>query len=370
MSDIGLQGVPGMEAVTAVTHRPLSPSDLASFAELLSELLSAQLPLPNALRALAGDAKSGVLQSAIKKVATEVESGISFSDSLRRRNGIFPELFVRMVEQGQTVSDLNTTLLELVREYRSQARFREALWGQLIGPISTSIVFGIFVMLLIVINVPRVFGEVFRDLRIQMPLPTRVLFAIGEWAHQPQTWINTALLMALLALIFINLRRIPLLQRWVHLQLLAIPIISPYLRALLIGRFCRLLSILLKHRVPFEVAIGIVRESFTFHPMREAIAEVRSKVLQGTDAAGALAGNPLFPETLLLFIRGGQEHGKLDESLVRVADMYEERAQLLGVRLRFAIYLFCTLAIGLTALWAIVAALMPIFYIQEAIQKR
>ncbi|MGD0094453.1 MAG: type II secretion system F family protein [Planctomycetota bacterium] len=114
--------------------RTLAPADLALFSELLAGLLDANLPLPEALRSLSQDAQSGALRKALAQVQEDVTGGVPFAEALRRRNGVFPELFVRVAEQGQAANNLPAALVEMVREYRSQARFREALWSQLVGP--------------------------------------------------------------------------------------------------------------------------------------------------------------------------------------------------------------------------------------------
>jgi len=351
-------------------NSPLSPADLALVAELLAGLLRASLSLPDALRTLSREAQSQTLREALSQVGEQVTAGVPLGEALRRQKGAFPELFIRFVEQGQTANDLCSALVEIVREYRSQARFREALWSQLIGPITTCLVFAGFIGLMLAYNVPAVFSQVYRQVRGRLPLPTRALLAIGELVSEPLFWVCLAGVLIVAAVIVTRLSRTPAVRRRVQNYLLRTPALGPYLRALLLGRFCRLLSLLLQRRIPLDVAMGLVRDSFTFLPMRDAAAAVAERVAHGTAAAEALAAHEVFPETLLLFVRGGQAHGDLAQSLSRVADMYEERADLLGARLRFLIYLICTLAVGLAVLWALLAAYMPIFRLQETFWRR
>jgi type II secretory pathway component PulF len=349
----------------------MSPADLSLCAELLADLLRANLPLPEALRTLGKEAHKRALREALSQVGAEVAAGASFSEALRRRNGVFPDLFVRVVEQGLAANDLPAALVEVVREYRSQARFREALWSQLIGPITSSFFFAAFIILLLLCNVPEMFRGVFKIMGGTLPLPTRLLLAISGFVGSQAFWASCVIVLGAAVLIKVNLSRLPALRRWLQLRLLAIPGVGPYLRALLVGRFCRLLGLLLKCRMPLDVALGLVRDSFTFLPMRDAVSTAASRVELGAAMAEALSGpgQELFPETLLLFVRGGQTHGNLAESLGRVADMYEERAGILGVRLRFLIYLLCALGVGMIVFCSLLAVYLPIFKMQEMMRK-
>jgi type IV pilus assembly protein PilC len=373
MSDLPVAATPAEMArpvdVVSGKRRPLSPADLSLFAELLSNLLRVNLPLPEALRTLGKEAQTKALRRALTEVTSEVAAGTSFAEALRRRRGVFPELFVRVVEQGQAANDLTAALVEMVREYRSRARFREALLSQLAGPIITVFAFLCLVLSTMVFILPK-FRDVFVVMGASLPVLTRLLlFGNLIVAYWEQITIVVILMAAVAVLMKTKVIKLPFLERMAERCLLSIPYIGSYLRARFLGRFCRLLGLLLQRGMPLDMGLGLVRDSFTFLPMRDAVAAAAERVAKGSPVDAAMGGSRMFPETLLLFVRGGQKAGNLGEALERAADMYEERAENLGAQLRFQIFVACALLVGLAVAVFVIGMFLPIFKMQEMMRK-
>ena len=95
----------------------LSATDIALFAESLSGFTRSGMSLPHAIRLLGAEAGSRRMRKALQAVGAEVESGVSLADALRKQPGVFPELFVGLIEQGCAANDLHAALVEIVREY-------------------------------------------------------------------------------------------------------------------------------------------------------------------------------------------------------------------------------------------------------------
>ena len=169
---------------SGATGRPLSAADLALFAELLTGLVRANMPLPEALKVLGREPESRRLRATLQALEREVTAGASLAEALRRR-GQFPELFSSLVEQGCATNDLYSVLLELAREYRSQERFQEALRTQLLGPAATAVVFGVLLLGMVIWNVAAPFRELLAGLYVSPPLLTRLLFFFVDVLRDP-----------------------------------------------------------------------------------------------------------------------------------------------------------------------------------------
>ncbi|MCY3022639.1 MAG: type II secretion system F family protein [Planctomycetota bacterium] len=359
----------GLAAAVGLTG-PLSPADLALFAEMLAGLVRASLPLPDALRLIGKEAENRRLRQSLEAVEKEVAAGAPLPDALRRCQGRFPELFTRLLEQGCAASDLHAALVELVREYRSQARFREQLWSQLMGPIVTAVFFGIVLIGLIVANVPTVFGNLYNSLGATLPLPTRLVLEAGRILRDPYALAFGAVLCLCALVLGRALWKSRRVRYWVQRTALRMPVAGPYLRTVMVGRFCRLLSILLHRRVPMNAALVMVRDSVDFVPVQEAVGRVADEVGRGGSLPDALAQCRFFPPTLSRFVRGAEVHGDLPLSLSRLADLYDERANLQGTQVRFMLYLTAQLTIGALVLVIVLSGFLPIFKIQEMMRKK
>ncbi len=349
---------------------PLSAADLALFAELLVGLVRAKLPLPEALRLLARDADSRRLRESLSAVEKDVASGTPLGEALRRRERDFPPLFTRLIDQGIASNDLHAALVELVREFRSQARFREALWSQLLSPIATATVLGTLLFVVLFSQLPVLYGGIYKQLRIEIPLPTRFAFWASDLLHRPSTAIaalgalGILLALAILVCMRVNLRR--------NFQMfaLSLPFIGPFLKAMLLGRFCRLLGILLHRRIPLDAALELTRDCFQHLPMNKAIDVALIHVRNGACLEEALGNCPLFPPTLLQFVAGAQLHGDLPETLFRLADLYEQRGELDGARVRYLIYVVAQISVGIAVATVVISFLLPMFRVHDMLRTR
>ena len=368
------QHAAALPSVLAATVRALSPADLAVFAEMLAGLVRARMPLPEAIRLIGEEAEKRRLRESLEQVQREVAAGAPLAEALRRCRGRFPELFVCLLEQGLAANDLHAALVEMVREFRAQARFREQLWSQLLGPIVTAGFLAVLMLGLIVWNIPKAFNEVWDIWRIMgrnpPPWPLRGVYAAGEMLHDPAVLacLGGALLLALL--LFWRLWANRTARFWMQRGLLHLPIAGPFLRSVMLGRFCRLLAILLLRRVPLNAALRLVRDSIAFLPAREAVSRVTEQVDNGGSFPDALAANRFFPATLAGFARGAELHGELPQSMSRLADTYEQSADVHGVRLRLALYVTTVLFIGVWVALIMLSIFMPLYGLQEMMRKK
>lgn len=347
--------------------RPLSAPDLALFAELLAGLVRSGIPLPEAVRIIGKDAESRRLKKALRGMDEELASGAPLVDVLARRRGAFPELFSRLVEQGCAANDLHAALVELVREYHSQLRFREQLHAKLISPISTVFVIGLILVILTVLNYPVFLEEVYNyDLWAQRarcfpPWPTAILIEGGRFARDPETVATSLIVLVAMMFLATRLWRSERVRYWIQRFVLQMPTVGPYLRTAFVARFCRLLALLLKRGIRINTSLELLQRVLTWVPQRTAVIAACERVEQGVPVAEALGESRLFPRAFRAYFRGAQARHDLPNSLTRLAVMYEERGDLLGTKVRLLIYIFAQAGVGLLVLFLILAYFLPAF---------
>ena len=340
---------------------PLSAADLAVFAETLSALVRARLPLPDALKMLAKDASNPRLRAALEAVERDVAAGVPLGEAMRRREQDFPTLFVKLIDQGAASNDLHSALLELIREYRSQMRFREALFSQLFSPIATMTCLATLVMIAVMAGLPPSYAELLRKWRPWRKPTTTLRAAIWLTSNLDSFALVFAAMVIVAVIVLVLIIRRPSARRQFQLFVLGLPVMGPYLRTMLLGRFCRLLGVLLARNIPIDSALEFTGNCMTFIPMRECVDQMRQRLSKGASLDTALT-HPLIPPTLLQFIRSAQIHGELPATLSRLADVYEERGVLEGARLRLYIFVIAQVSVGLLVGGAIVTFFIPMFY--------
>lgn len=213
-------------------------------------------------------------------------------------------------------------------------------------------------------QLPVLYAEVYKSLRIDLPLPTRMVLKFSEILHNPQTAAVTVILLGLLIVITARICNRDTTRRNFQLFALSLPVIGPFLKTILLGRFCRILGILLHRHIPMDAALELTRNCFTYIPMNQAINGVLTRVKNGAAFDEALKSCPLFPPTIIQFVQGGQMHGDLSETLFRLADLFEQRSEIDGARVRFLIYVVAQVAVGVAVGGMIMAFLLPMLRIQ------
>jgi type IV pilus assembly protein PilC len=203
-----------------------------------------------------------------------------------------------------------------------------------------------------------------------LPLPTQITLELGKMLRDPYVLAALLVTAGAACALFRVLRQSRRVRYWVQRLLLRLPVAGPYLRTVVLARFCRLLSILLGRRIPMTAALTMVRDSFAFVPAQEAVERVRQQVANGEGLAQAIEQCRFFPATLAGFVRGAERHGELPQSLSRLAELYDQRADVLGSHVRFTIYLVAQLMIGACVFFMLVSVFLPIFKMQEVMRKK
>ena len=138
----------------------------------------------------------------------------------------------------------------------------------------------------------------------------------------------------------------------------------------MLGRFCRLLSILLYRKIPLNISLVLVRDTLTFVPIQEAVALLAAQVDKGVSLSEALKQSRLFPATLPQFVLGAEMHAELPQTLARLSELYEQRSEFQGTQVRLALFVLAQLVIGLCVFAMIVSLFWPIYRIQDAMRIR
>jgi general secretion pathway protein F len=338
--------------------------EITAFTRELGALLAAAIPIPQALDGLGEEEESPVLRSTVLGLAASVRKGAAFSAALEEHPRSFGKLYVSMVRVGeeagvlpQVMADL-ADLLEHEEEVRSEVRTAVAYPAFVLC-------FGLFtVTILLTVVLPRLFGMLQEMLPV-LPLPTLILLRISTLLHQDWLWILLGLA-ALIAMGRTWLRSPRGEETWDAVKL-KLPVVGPLFRAAALGRFARTLGTLVKSGVSLLPALKIVENTIGNLVLSRQIAQVAEETRGGDSLAGPLRKLGIFPKTVVQMINVGEESGKLDEMLLKVADIEERHMR---ARTRTLISLLAPaliMVVGALVGFMVIALLLPIFRMSSAI---
>jgi general secretion pathway protein F len=359
----GRRRVLGLRWPTAFAHGRVSTRDLVAFTQQVATLLEAGLPLDRALGIMEELAPSPRMRTITGDLLRSVQSGTSLAEGLAKHHPRpFSRLYINMVRAGEKGGVLEPTLRRLGEFLEESQAFREAVVSALIYPTLLTLVgFGAVVFLLAFV-IPR-FAEIFRDLGQAIPLSTQLLLTVSGLI-QTYWWV-----LLLGALVTLLAARVVLSTdsgrlAW-HRLLLRLPLSGEVVLKSEVARFARVLGTLLRSGVPLLTALTVVREMMGNVILAGAVDRLSDGARRGAGLATPMRESGVFPGLAQHMVRVGEETGRLEELLLKVADSLESDVRKLVRRLTGLLEPLIILTMGLLVGFIVVAMLMAIFSISD-----
>ena len=337
--------------------------DLLAMTQQLATLFEAGLPLDRALAIQEELAPNARVKTIVSDLLRSVRSGSSLSDALAKHHPRpFSRLYINMVRAGEKGGVLEVSLRRLAEFLDARAAFRDAISTALAYPIVITLVGAAAIVFLMTFVIPR-FSSIFSDLGQAIPLPTQILLWTSA-AIQQYWWIGIAAVMgAILAWRMWTSSPDGRLQ-WDH-TLLSLPIVGPITLNVETARFTRTLGTMLKSGVPVLGAMAVVGDMMTNQAVARWVERVSDTVKRGSTIAAALGEHARFPALAVHMVRVGEETGRLEEMLLKVAETFENDTRTDLKRVIGLLEPAIILTMGVLVAFIVVAMLLAIFSINE-----
>jgi type II secretion system protein F len=339
-----------------------SREDVLTFTQQFHTLLNAGLEVDRSLAILGELAETGRMQRLITQILADVQRGLSVADSLAKHPRSFSRFYINMVKAGETGGVLEVTLGRLAAFLESARAVQSEILSALLYPCLVMTVGGGAVFVLLNFVIPR-FGKLFTESGQLLPVSTQILLSISHFTSS-YWWI------ALGALGLLALGGRGYLQTdegraaWDR-AILAVPVFGPLVREMEVGRFARTFGTLLQSGVPVLTALRIVAETIGNTAMAQALPPLMDRVKRGEGIAGPLKASGVFPPLAVHMTAVGEETGKLEEMLLRVADAYDAHVRTAIKRLLSLLEPVLILVMGLIVGFIVVSMLLAILTISD-----
>jgi len=348
---------------SALRQKRVTGRDVVEFTQQLATLIEAGLPLDRALLILEELTGHPRIREISADILRSVRGGSSLSDALAKHHPHpFSRLYISMVRAGEKGGVLEATLKRLAELLREAQEFRDAIVSATIYPALLTLVGAAAVVFLLTFVIPR-FGEIFKDLGQDLPMPTYVLLTVSG-AVQTYWWV-----VALVVVAAVLVTRMVLSTSEGRLGadrlLLRLPLAGDVVLKTEVARFARVLGTLLRSGVPVVSALSVVREMIGNRILANAVDRLADGVKRGAGLSAPMAETGVFPPLARHLVRIGEETGRLEEMLLRVADAFEAEVRKLVKRLTGLLEPEIILAMGLVVGFIVVAMLMAIFSISD-----
>ena len=344
----------------------VSPRALENFTRLLSSLLAAGVPLSRALVILHKEASSPVAAVKWKEIHDYVIDGMSLADAMAKSPETFPRVYTAMVQAGETGGFLDLVLAQIAEFQSREKELRSKVMTAMLYPtILLVLALGVLVFLL-TFFIPR-FQLVFAGFGGALPLPTQIVIGISHAARS--YGIFAALAAVIGAFLIRNWFTSEAGRRTWESLILRAPLIGPLVAEFAMARFCRMLGTLLGAGVPLVQGLSVARKSIGNQILVDAVSQSIERVQEGGQLGASLADcKMLFPNSVLEMISVAEESGKLDQELVRIANVTEgDLDRQLKTAVAFAEPLMLFLIAGFIGT-IFISMVLPIFTLQDYIK--
>ena len=300
--------------------RKVTREQIIAFTRDLANLIAAGLPLDRAFELLVGLADTGPMAALLQDLRDRVRGGKSLSQALIEHPKHFDRLFVNMVRAGEASGTLGP-VLERISEFQERsAELRSSVQSALMYPMVLVGVAVIAVFTMIFFVVPK-FEATFRQFGKALPPATENLLALSHWMKD-DGWMLLIAAAAIFILIRGRLSSPQGLLAW-HRRKLKLPVLGDLFSKIEVARLARTLGTLLGNGVSLLPALTIVKDTVDNRALANSLEGVLVRLKAGQGFARPLMETGLYPKLAVHMVAVGEETGRLDAMLLKVAQVYD-----------------------------------------------
>ncbi len=353
----------GAKAVTAGKEK-VKLDDLVVFSRQLATLVDAGIPLVSALDTLQEQIEKRSFKNVIRRIRDSVEGGQSLSEAMTSQPDVFSPLFINMVKAGESSGQLDEILDRVATYFEKTSILIRKVRSSLIYP-TVVVIMAIGITTFLLVKVVPTFKDIFVTIGVQLPLPTRILIAFSDLLRR---WLP--IIIVILIIFIVALRRFIRTKRGrliFDTLLLKILVLGPLLRKVAIARFSRTLSTLQRSGVSILTALEIVGRTAGNKVIEEAVINTKSSIKEGESIAQPLAESKVFPPMVTRMISVGEQTGKLEEMLGKIADFYENEVDIAIAGLTSLIEPIIIAFLGIIVGGIVISMFLPIIKLLQVV---
>ncbi|MBU0622751.1 MAG: type II secretion system inner membrane protein GspF [Gammaproteobacteria bacterium] len=340
-------------------------SEVSLMLRQLATLLEAGLPLEQALAVLIEQGDNPAMRQVIAALRSEVLAGSTLARAMEKHKETFPEIHRALINAGEASGELATVMDKLATYSEGQQALQQKIGLAMVYPAIVITVAVLVVGGLLIFVVPPVV-EVFQQTKQDLPLLTRALILLSDFFAA--AWLYLIALFIIGGIVAQRALQNDAIRHQFHLKLLHLPIVGKLIRGSNTARMASTLSILVGSGVGLLTALNAACGVVNNLPMRRALEDAAAKVREGVTLSRALAASGLFPPVLVHLIASGEQSGRLDTMLDRVAKQQTQEVSGFTSALTSILEPVLILFMGAVVLLIVLAILLPIIQMNQMVK--
>jgi general secretion pathway protein F len=300
----------------------VSIADLSLMTRQLATLLKAKIQVVEAFSALVDQTDNPNLKITLSEIRQKVNEGSSLAKALSDYPKIFDNVYINMVEAGETSGTLEVVLLKLADFTESQLQLKNKIKGAMTYPVVMMLAGGLMIGIIFVVVIPKI-TKIFVNMKKELPIQTKICIWVSNFLLH-YWW---AVIIGLIGLVVASKNYIKTENGRSQFDkiVLKLPIVGEIVTMINVSRFCSTLATLLQSGVPILASMKIVSNLISNVHMKRAVDESRTSISEGSSLTGPLIKSQLFPSMVTHMIKLGEKSGELEPMLKIVSENYEDQ---------------------------------------------
>ena len=338
-----------------------NPKYAALFCRQLSVMLDEQ-PLNEILDMLSKQKGDRKYREMVQGIRQQIEMGKNLSEAMGKFREFFPANVIHIVEAGQESGSLSNVLERLADFLEKEYAARQKLESAMLYPILIGIAVICAICFMVVFILPT-FVVLFENFQTELPLPTRILLALGRFAEVHGMWIPVITALAFAG--FVWILRQETVRYFIDYWILRIPFIGSWRQDTEWMHILSTLAVELESGMRIDVALRMVREVPSNRYLRQFLGELEESVSHGYPLVHILGACPVFPPMLLELIAAGENTGRLEEMLRKAADYCELSSENFSQRLQAMAEPSMLLLLGGVVMGFVLSIVLPLMEMMD-----
>lgn len=335
------------------------------FVKHLSIAIKSGMTLLTATQMIRSQSISRSFKKILDEVIKDLNNGSFLSTSLEKYHSVFGDLFINLVRVGEASGTLTENLIYLADELSKQDTFRKKVKGAMVYPMIVLFATVIVVTILMVYLIPRIL-PVFQNLKVTLPLPTRILIVVSNTFTAYGLWVFVGLVLFIFSMMI--LLRIKTIRYLLHISFFYLPILRKVTVQINMASIARTFGILLKSGIKIIEAINITADVIPNLVYRRLLKQASESVKKGEFVFKSLEANPyFFPSTFTNLLAVGEHTGNLVENLQYLNEFYEHDVDDFTKNISTIIEPLLLIILGFTVGFIALATILPIYQLTQGV---
>ncbi|MEK7638330.1 MAG: type II secretion system F family protein [Patescibacteria group bacterium] len=345
----------------------LSLKDKMLFARHMDMMTRSGMQTLDALEILKKQTRNKSFLRMLDSLIADVRNGQFLSVGMQRYRNIFGDFFINLIKVGETSGTLSENFKYLAEELAKKGELRSKIRGAMAYPIIILFATLGITGLLSFFIFPKIL-PVLRSLNTTLPLSTRMFIASSEFLFAYGLYMILALILFLI--VFFMLLRIRRFKLAWHGIILKIPYVGRLSTEINIIGLSRTLNLLLRGGVKIVEALDITADTLSSLVYQDEVRRIAETVRRGEPMSRGMIANPrLFPATYAQMSSVGESTGKLDETMVFLADFYESELDNSTKSMSSVLEPALLLVMGGIVMFVAISIITPIYSMSQSLGR-